>query len=944
MANELQQLSKVFSHRVFRIPDYQRGYAWQQSQLIDFWDDLVNLQEDKYHYTGMLSLKSLTKQDTSGWGTDTWLIDSGDYEAYHIVDGQQRLTTFVILINELVSFVRELPENKGLSDDKIMLGFDTLQAVMDKYICRHRPPNNQITTYLFGYEVDNPSASYLRYRVFNEPFSGSVDETYYTKNLKNAKNFFRYNLESFYEQEGMEGISVLYKKMTQQMMFNIHEISDDYDVFVAFETMNNRGKKLTNLELLKNRLIYLTTLYPNNTFDELDKKDLRDRINTAWKEVYYHLGRNEEAPLSDDDFLRAHWITYFSYSRRKGDDYIKFLLSKFSAKNIFEKVSISTEGDLPEISDVNDEETEGDDIDVESVVLSRLQPTEISDYVMSLMDMAQYWYDTFFPMNSEHLSPDEKVWVDRLQRVGIGHFRPLVMVAISKRDITSEKRIELFKAIERFLFICFRMGSFNASYQSSEYYRSTRDFYFGEIEIDSLIEDINEKSDVNIEYAVPNFVTKIDKNFSNHTGFYGWGYIKYFLYEYEYSLAKKNNIDKISWEMFSKVEKDKVSIEHIFPQTHTKYYWRNQFRQFDDEEKEMLAGALGNLLPLSQSINSSLQNDSFYDKKTSNDKGRRGYENGSHSEIEVAKENDWNAEKIYERSVKLLRFLEERWKLSLSSEQMDKLVYVQFAVDGRQIPDELPLPIENDNSDIKEADASDEVNIKDKQRGFWKGFVEYCRNNNRGSDVGYREPRGTNWYDVSTGADDFHISFTITRSKYITLLLYVYTVEAFQRLEGKKLEIENGFGDKFDWYSSRENSVAKRILYKKEAEIFNPDKQDEIFSWMLHKYDLLVEALNSVGEKADCNPKPTWKGVTAEDVLAAIEHFIKESPEYPEPSSIWLVYDGKELPAKHIRGMAWKEAYGTDIDKSEYVSGNDAIHFYEKRGFKVIRKGDEFID
>ena len=41
-------------------------------------------------------------------------------------------------------------------------------------------------------------------------------------------------------------------------MFNIHEIADDYDVFVAFETMNNRGKKLTNLELLKNRLIYLT--------------------------------------------------------------------------------------------------------------------------------------------------------------------------------------------------------------------------------------------------------------------------------------------------------------------------------------------------------------------------------------------------------------------------------------------------------------------------------------------------------------------------------------------------------------------------------------------------------------------------------------------------------------------------------------------------------------
>ena len=54
MANELQPLSLLFQNRLFRIPDYQRGYAWQQSQLADFWDDLINLQQDRYHYTGLL--------------------------------------------------------------------------------------------------------------------------------------------------------------------------------------------------------------------------------------------------------------------------------------------------------------------------------------------------------------------------------------------------------------------------------------------------------------------------------------------------------------------------------------------------------------------------------------------------------------------------------------------------------------------------------------------------------------------------------------------------------------------------------------------------------------------------------------------------------------------------------------------------------------------------
>lgn len=46
---------------------------------------------------------------------------------------------------------------------------------------------------------------------------------------------------------------------------------------------------------------------------------------------------------SDDDFLRAHWIIYFRYSRKRGDDYIKFLLSKFSSKGIFEKAPVLVE-------------------------------------------------------------------------------------------------------------------------------------------------------------------------------------------------------------------------------------------------------------------------------------------------------------------------------------------------------------------------------------------------------------------------------------------------------------------------------------------------------------------------------------------------------------------------------------------------------------------------
>ena len=848
MANELQPLSLLFQNRLFRIPDYQRGYAWQQSQLADFWDDLINLQQDRYHYTGLLSLKSLGRKETKDWGSDLWMVDKG-FKACHIVDGQQRLTTFVILLNEIICFVRELDENKGKKDDEIVLGYDTLKDVVAKYIYQSRPPMNQITTYLFGYEVDNPSADYLRYKIFDEPYSGTVNETYYTKNLKFAKSFFRENLTALYENEGIEGINNLYLKLTLKLMFNIHEIDDDYDVFVAFETMNNRGKKLTNLELLKNRLIYLTTLYSDEKFDEMEKSHLRKQINDAWKEVYFQLGRNENVPLSDDDFLRAHWTIYFAYSRRKGDDYIRFLLNKFSAKNIFEKKTVLmselTDGyvmdtDYEEEDDVGDTETE-------TIEVSKLAPTEIADYVNSLKNMAKYWYDTFFPAKSENLTKEEQIWVDKLNRIGIGHFRPLVTVIISRRDFSPEERIESFKAIERFIFICFRIGNFNASFCSSEYYRASRSLYLNEMTLEDLVADIVETTDANIEYAIPNFVTKIEKYFSNGGGFYYWNSIRYFLYEYETSLAQKNNIDRIgSWEMFTKTEKDKVSIEHILPQTPSKYYWQNQYRQFTDEEVEMLAGALGNLLPLSQSLNSSLQNDSFYDKKTTK-AGRRGYENGCHSEIEVAKYNDWTAENIYTRSKELLEFMENRWKFSFNNEQLDKLVYVNFAVDGRTVPEELPVPEEKPIQSKEDTDTHEYSSLDEQQKAFWVNFVKYCNDHDREDIVG-RKPLVQNWYDIPVGANDFLLQFTITRSKYVSLVIYAFDGETFKRLESKKSVIEKVFGNKFDWYSSREKSTAKRIVYKHEADVFNPGKQEELFDWMIEKFDSLVDALVSADE------------------------------------------------------------------------------------------------
>ena len=138
---ELKSLSDIFHKTLFRIPDYQRGYAWREKQLVDFWEDLINLRADqgRYHYTGLLSLKPLNKIDASRLGReDQWLLESG-YTAKHVVDGQQRLTTFVILLNELLVYLCSLPENNGKADEDILLEYDTVKDIRSKYISRMMP-------------------------------------------------------------------------------------------------------------------------------------------------------------------------------------------------------------------------------------------------------------------------------------------------------------------------------------------------------------------------------------------------------------------------------------------------------------------------------------------------------------------------------------------------------------------------------------------------------------------------------------------------------------------------------------------------------------------------------------------------------------------------------------------------------------------------------------
>src|SRR5438046_1841419 len=94
-SNSVRSVQEVFREFALTIPDYQRGYAWERKQVADFLEDLDLLSEGKAHYTGTLILHpaggdSLVPEIEDASGTPFRLAD--------VVDGQQRLTTIVILL------------------------------------------------------------------------------------------------------------------------------------------------------------------------------------------------------------------------------------------------------------------------------------------------------------------------------------------------------------------------------------------------------------------------------------------------------------------------------------------------------------------------------------------------------------------------------------------------------------------------------------------------------------------------------------------------------------------------------------------------------------------------------------------------------------------------------------------------------------------------------
>ncbi len=589
---ELLNLDGVVEKGVFEIPSYQRGYAWQMKQLEDFWSDLehVSKLENKFHYMHSLTLR---KSDD----------DFGDID-FEIIDGQQRLATSLILLGLLAKTTKN--ENYSLANLKSILSYN-----------------------FYYHDIGEA----FRAITEEEKDLKAFQTSFYAKNLIDAYAFFKEKISD----TPVGTLEKMFDALIKKMLFSVVGLNDNrIDPFSSFETINNRGKDLSTLELLKNRLHFVA----HKICDEEDLENLQNEINDTYTRIYHDLRQFEDAHL--ESFLK-HFVAY--YYGEKGDFKKRLLEMEFNAHKRY-----------TDNTNFNDEYERIDDLlfylSYSSKVWNFLHTLDEKSIVLIFDDNRKLEME---------ITPKMRGLLDKMRRLNAlsdNAFLPLLLSLLtiqlavrsgSERHYTTKELEDLLEYLERFGFLIYGVAGKNTAknewielaFQAFRAYRSWKDRITIE-DLPTLEKNFfNRHKNSALELLEENIHSK-----KNTEKWYQWGKaLNYLLYEYELYHNPETTLN-----FDSSIE----SIEHILPQKPDQGY---SVKEKSWAKNPHVVHALGNLLLISKNANSSLSNKPFEEK-------RKQYLKGSYSEKEVAKNASFGITEIQERSEKLLDFLIARYNIA----------------------------------------------------------------------------------------------------------------------------------------------------------------------------------------------------------------------------------------------------------------------------------------
>ncbi|MCO2201756.1 HNH endonuclease [Pseudomonas aeruginosa] len=422
------------------------------------------------------------------------------------------------------------------------------------------------------------------------------------------------------------------------------------------------------LRLLKNRLIYLSTKFEDDTRESIY---LRKAINESWKSIYHYLGKIERPGFTDDQYLKAHYALYFGALTKEKKDEEEF---KRIARNLNNHSTYYGDTLLDQIFSpkrVNATASE-----------EKLTIKEIYDYSQSIKSLVKTYHDAAHP-ESSNWTPAEKKALERINRLD-RHQLFVVCVAALYSYRKSKSREQLLITIEKYGFLTTLSGYYfnvNGRIDNIGIAVAIIGKKITAEQAEKKYKDAPEKLTESTDFK--DSIRRIGKEAS---AYYGWKLTRYFMFEYEQELKRlsKTSRELLDWSYEQKPEYyslDHKTIEHIFPQKAADPYWKEKFSKYTLKEKNSLRNSLGNLLPVSHAKNASLSNNSF-DAKKGSETNPVGYRYGCLSEIQVAHSEEWNAIEILRRGIYLLDFMESRWGLKIGTpQQKAEILGLEFVLE-----------------------------------------------------------------------------------------------------------------------------------------------------------------------------------------------------------------------------------------------------------------------
>ena len=607
-----RSIQELFLQKVFRVPDYQRGYSWEESNIKDFLDDLEYLRSDKSHYTGTLVLHA----DAD----DTALLNATatSMRRFAIVDGQQRLTTIVMLLDAIGRELARLDRDSAITDH-IRQTFVETQALDGRTI--YRLTLNSGTDKFFHQNIlrDPPS--------LQGPTIASEKRLYLAQ--KHIHEHLTRKLSSL-DQNGAHGFLLdLYRKVSERLRFSVYEVEKEGDVGVIFEVMNDRGKPLTELEKVKNYLLYASATIGDH--------DLASAVNDAWSNMLSLLMRAElEASQDEDELLRTHWTVMYDYQRRNWK----------GARTVKKRFDIRTHDRGPDLNARLTEYTRG--LEITNIPFcDAYSPTMTGSFAS-------------FDHQSE-LKDQVVEWSGKLLRLGrLATFSPLLVAVRRRYPHDAGKYLETLQLCEKYAFRVFALRAARADagqatlfWVANQLATRTKQMTFARVR--EIV-----KSEMNYRCDNAEFKSLLDYPRWG-ADWYGWRGLRYFLYEYEICLSEKYRSRPVTWNEVADRQKE-ATVEHILPQNIESIpYWTDRFNH---EQHGELLHDLGNLT-LTR-YNSKLSNRPFPEKKGDSTTAEHCYMNSPfYGERELCQFENWTPATIKTRREALLKWARDRWAVDL---------------------------------------------------------------------------------------------------------------------------------------------------------------------------------------------------------------------------------------------------------------------------------------